>query len=209
MTKPIPVRVLIAVCLLIASVAASLAYQRPAVEVRRVVAQPEVREVRSTAPQAVRVAPKPVVVAPVAKKAPVEAPRAAKAAPARIMQAVAACSGRTAADCRQALLEPIVRAEWLRRSKVDGISASQAQQSADTIVRLVDNCENPGWNPRAVSATSDHGMTQINARTWRDDWPSWNLGPWEPNVYDPVLNTSGAYNIFADAGHSFGPWSCW
>lgn len=63
-----------------------------------------------------------------------------------------------------------------------------------------------GWNPRAVSATNDHGLFQLNAPTWQRFFG----GRWQ-RVYDPVANVRMAYTIYRRAGRSpwhGGRWSC-
>ena len=58
-----------------------------------------------------------------------------------------------------------------------------------------------GWNPRAVSRTGDHGLSQLNAYTWRRHFGQrWAL------VYDPVANIRMAYEVYVRAGRSFRPW---
>lgn len=74
-----------------------------------------------------------------------------------------------------------------------------------TLFRVI-ACESH-WNPRAVSPTGDHGLLQINARTWRDEWEgSWQLGPWNPNVYDVAKNLKAGWKIFSASG--WGAWTC-
>lgn len=98
----------------------------------------------------------------------------------------------------RAAIEPLVRDAW------PGDRASE-----DSLVRIIDRCENPFWDPGAVSGTGDYGITQLNARTWRSTWErTWGFGPWDPNVFDVRKNVAGAWNVYVQAGHSFRPWSC-
>ena len=63
-----------------------------------------------------------------------------------------------------------------------------------------------GWNPRAVSATNDHGLFQLNAPTWQRFF-----GPRWQRVYDPVANVRMAYVIYQRGGRSpwhGGRWTC-
>lgn len=62
------------------------------------------------------------------------------------------------------------------------------------------------WNPRAVSATNDHGLFQLNAPTWQRYFGS----RWQ-RVYDPVANVRMAYAIYRRGGKqpwSGGRWAC-
>lgn len=57
-----------------------------------------------------------------------------------------------------------------------------------------------GWNPRAVSATGDHGLFQLNAYTWER-----YFGRRWARRYDPVANVRMGYVIYKRAG-GFSPW---
>lgn len=56
------------------------------------------------------------------------------------------------------------------------------------------------WNPHAISRTGDHGLTQINAYSWRQ-----HFGARWHNVYDPVANIRMGYEIWRSSG--FGAWT--
>lgn len=79
--------------------------------------------------------------------------------------------------------------------------------SEDSFVRIIDRCENQSWNPRAVSATGDYGIAQINKRTWRLFFER-RFGAWLPNIFDVTKNVKMAWLIYERAGRSFQPWSC-
>ena len=74
--------------------------------------------------------------------------------------------------------------------------------AAITAMRIAE-CES-GMNPRAVSATDDHGLFQINA-VHRGQFEAVTGAPWS-SVYDPELNTIYARHLYAQQG--WGPWTC-
>jgi len=58
-----------------------------------------------------------------------------------------------------------------------------------------------GGNPKAKSHTSDYGLFQINAPTWRK-----HFGVSTEQFYDPELNVKFARVIYNRAGSSWRPW---
>ena len=78
-----------------------------------------------------------------------------------------------------------------------------------TACRVFIGCES-GGDPNAVSATGDHGISQINAATWNrpghhDPVADWIGRHWH-DVYDPDTNLAMAKRI-RDA-YGWGSWSC-
>jgi len=70
-------------------------------------------------------------------------------------------------------------------------------------------CESKG-DPNAISSTSDHGLFQINKRTWNkpdhpDAWQQVTGTEWS-NVYDPTTNVAFAADLWGRS--KWGPWSC-
>lgn len=167
----------------------------------------EVRPQRVTAIATPRVTPAPTAtprptatpertVVPTPKPTPVDDVTAVKVP--SLASRIRACASES---CRRKIIEPIVRATWPGpKGSVEGL-----------VSRI--GCESQ-WSPWAVSATDDHGLTQLNGPTWRDDWAGWtdtegrSLGPWQPNVYNVRRNVIGAYHVYREAGGSFSPWSC-
>lgn len=109
---------------------------------------------------------------------------------AKAMKAVRACPASDAGEsCRRAILEPIVREAWPEPASVEGI-----------VGRI--HCESR-WTPWLVSRTNDHGITQVNAPTWRR-----HFGARWAHVYEVAANVGMAYDIYRSAGGSFSPWVC-
>lgn len=82
-----------------------------------------------------------------------------------------------------------------------------SKASEDALIRIIDRCENPSWDPRAVSATGDYGVAQINRKTWESTFARM-FGSWLPHIFDVRKNIRMAWVIYEGAGHSFRPWSC-
>jgi hypothetical protein len=109
---------------------------------------------------------------------------------------------------------------WLLGGAMDQAAASTAHSRSVAAIRLVfgenaravrvARCESK-LNPYAVSRTGDHGLWQLNKRTWDPAVnprarPYWPRGKDWRHVYDPVVNSRVAYAI-SKRGTDF--WTHW
>jgi hypothetical protein len=114
---------------------------------------------------------------------------------ARLAAAIEADAARQADERRAA-------AAAAPAGSLEAIIQRHFGSAAPTAMRIAE-CES-GMNPRAVSATDDHGLFQINA-VHRGQFEAVTGAPWS-SVYDPELNTIYAHHLYAQQG--WGPWTC-
>lgn len=115
---------------------------------------------------------------------------------ARLAAAIEADEARQAEERRAAA------AATAPAGSLEAIIQRHFGSAAPTAMRIAE-CES-GMNPRAVSATDDHGLFQINA-VHRGQFEAVTGAPWS-SVYDPELNTIYARHLYAQQG--WGPWTC-
>lgn len=86
------------------------------------------------------------------------------------------------------------------RAAMEMIVLDYFQDRPTEAVGLI-GCENPNWDPRAVSATHDFGTTQLNRVHWGPGGLGEGLDPF--HVRDNVTVARWLYD-----GGGWGPWTC-
>ena len=107
------------------------------------------------------------------------------------------------------VVAPVTAASTVGCGEWRDLIATYFPGEVDTACRVFVGCESKG-DPNAVSATGDHGLAQINARTWNrpghhDPVADW-IGRHWAYVYDPATNLEMAAKI--RAAYGWQSWSC-
>lgn len=83
------------------------------------------------------------------------------------------------------------------------IGVAQFKPAQRAVARCIIQRES-GGNPRAISATQDYGLAQINRSAHKRQFERMYGAPFERKALDPVLNGKYAAYLYSVAGWS--PW---